>query len=64
MLRQILRLIGNYETHPLTWLPKLNYTALKLHCQKQWPEDILPKNIGPKITLHFQETYYKDSIFS
>ena len=33
MLRQNLKIIGNRETHPLTWLPKLNYIA---------------KNIGPK----------------
>ena len=47
MLGQNLNIIGNCETHPLTWLPKLNYIALKLHCQKQWPKK-LPKNIGPK----------------
>ena len=61
MLRQNLKIIGNRETHPLTWLPKLNYIALKLHCQKQWPKK-LPKNIGPKKKLHLQVSYYKDSI--
>ena len=53
MLRQNLKIIGNHETHPLTWLPKLNYIALKLHCQKQWPKK-LPKNIGPKKNYIFK----------
>ena len=53
MLRENLKIIGNRETHPLTWLPKLNYIALnyiaknngpKKNCQKHWPK------------------YYKDSI--
>ena len=61
MLRQNLKIIGNRETHPLTWLPKLNYIALnyiakktmaqKKNCQKHWPKK-----------LHIQGPYYKDSI--
>ena len=42
MLRENLKIIGNHETHPLTWLPKLNYIAKnngpnncqKKHCPK------------------------------
>ena len=37
-------IIGNRETHPLTWLYSLN-----LHCQKQWPKKIV-KNMAQKIT--------------
>ena len=38
MPRQNLKIIGNRETHPLTWLPKLNYIAL----------NYIAKNNGPK----------------
>ena len=43
MLRQNLKIICNRETHPLTWLPKLNYIAKKTMAQKK-----IAKNIGPK----------------
>ena len=43
MLRQNLKIIGNRETHPLTWLPKLNYIA-KNNGPKKIAENIGPKN--------------------
>ena len=38
MLRKNLKIIDNRKTHPLTWLPKLNYIAL----------NYIAKNNGPK----------------
>ena len=47
MLRQNLKIIGNRETHPLTWLPKLNYIALNYIAKNNGPKNC-QKNIGPK----------------
>ena len=53
-----LKIIGNRETHPLTWLPKLNYIALitlpktmaqKINCQKHWPKYYMFKYPTTKI---------------
>ena len=60
MLRQNLKIIGNRETHPLTWFPKLNYIALNYIAKNNGPKKIA-KNIGPK-KVHIQVPNYKDSI--
>ena len=53
MPRQNLKIIGNRETHPLTWLPKLNYIALNYIAKNNGPKKKkkkkkIAKNIVPK----------------
>ena len=55
-----LKIIGNRETHPLTWIPKLNYIALNYIAKNNGPKKKLPKTLAQ--ILHVQVPYYKDSI--
>ena len=52
MLRQNLKIIGDRETHSLTWLPKLNYITLNYIAKNNGPhkkkKKKIAKNIGPK----------------